>query len=159
MEILDLYNAKGERLGKTIERGSKDMSEGEYIKLAVLWIKCKDKYLIQKTSQEKGGEYAVTGGHVPAGIDSLEQAVVEAEEELGLKLYVGDLDFLGNILLKHAMFDVYIYENDKLNEFDFVLQESEVEKVEWLPKDEIENLIDEGLVRKSSVKHYEKFIK
>ena len=41
----------------------------------------------------------------------------------------------------------------------FVLQESEVESVSWLDKSQIDVLIKNGVFRKSSQMHYEKFIK
>ena len=43
MEILDLYDNKGILLGKTIERGNKNFASNEHIKLATIWIKCKEK--------------------------------------------------------------------------------------------------------------------
>ena len=158
MEILDLYNANGEKLNKTIARGQKPV-EGEYIKLAVVYVKCGDKYLLQKCSKEKGGEYAITGGHVPSGFTSLQQACVETEEELGLHLSTNDLKYLGSMPRGSAIFDVFLYENDNLKDFNFVLQEEEVEGVYWYTKAQIEKMIEQGVVRKSSCLHYEKFIK
>ena len=75
MEKLDLYNADGEKLNKTIFRGTKP-EDGEFIKLSVIYIKSGNKYLFQKCSEEKGGEYAVTGGHVSAGNTREEQAAI-----------------------------------------------------------------------------------
>ena len=82
MELLDLYDNNGKLLNKTIVRGNKNFEENENIKLATIWIKSNNKYLIQKTSKEKGGEYAVSGGHVQAGLTSKQQACLELEEEL-----------------------------------------------------------------------------
>lgn len=158
MEVLDLYDINGNLLGKTINRGEKP-SENEYIKLAIVYIKCGDYYLLQKCSDQKGGQFAVTGGHVSSGNSSKDQAVIEVQEELGLNINSEKLKFLGNIYKKHAIFDVYLYEDAKLKDFKFELQDEEVESVNWLTKTEIEHLIDEGLVRESSCEHYNKFVR
>ena len=160
MEYLDLYDADGNLLNKIIARGDKNFEDGEYIKLTVIWIQCKDKYLIQKSSVEKGGDYAVTGGHVTTGFTSREQAVVELNEELGITINSNDLSYLGTITRgSHAMFDVYLYENNDLINTTFTYQKEEVESANWYTKAEIEDLISKELFRPSSTLHYEKFIK
>lgn len=58
MEILGLYDHKKKRLNKSIVRGNSP-ENGEHILVSVVFIKNKDgKYLIQKTSLEKGGLYS-----------------------------------------------------------------------------------------------------
>lgn len=158
MEKLDLYDKDGNLLGKTIFRGEKP-NEGEFIKLAVVYLKSGNKFLMQKCSVAKGGEYAITGGHVSAGNTSKMQAVVEVGEELGFDIDEQKLQFVGNIFKGKAIFDVYLYEDEKLANLTFTLQEEEVEAVCWLTKEEIEDLIDQGVVRESSRQHYEKFFK
>lgn len=158
MEKLGLYNKRNIATGEWIERGQKPTGDN-YVKLTVVWLKCGDKYLIQNCSEEKGGEYAVTGGHVPFGIDSFDQACIETEEELGLKLDKDKLKPLGMLVMKNAMFDTYIYEDETLKDFNFVLQESEVDSVHFFTKAEIEYLINKGLFRKSSEKQFKAFIK
>lgn len=159
MELLDLYNQSGEKIGKTIVRGDKNLLKDEFIKLSIVWIKAGDKFLIQKCSKEKGGEFAVTGGHVTSGNTSKQQVILECEEELGLVLNENKLKLLGNIYKEHAIFDIYLYEDINLINFPFKLQEIEVESVCWLSLDEIENLCKENLFRQSSKEQYEKFIK
>ncbi len=158
MELLDLYDINGNKLGKTILRGEKP-NENEFIKLVVVYIKSEEYFLFQKCSSQKGGEFAVTGGHVSSGNNSKGQACIEIEEELGLTIDENRLKFLGNIFRGNAIFDVYLYEDESLKNFDFKLQKEEVEDVLWLSKPEIEDLINRGLVRQSSCQHYNKFIK
>ena len=58
MELLDLYDEKGNKLNKTVERG-KHPYDG-YILLSIVFIKnTKGEYLIQKTSKEKDFKYAI----------------------------------------------------------------------------------------------------
>lgn len=158
MEKLDLYNSNGEKLNKTIFRGTKP-EDGEFIKLAVIYIKSRNKYLLQKCSEQKGGEFAVTGGHVSAGNSSEEQAVIEIKEELGIDIDKTKLTFVGSMFKGKAIFDVYVYEDNNLIDFNFDLQLEEVAEVCWLTKTEIEDLIGKGVVRESTCLHYNKFIK
>ena len=158
MEKLDLYTKDGTLTGKVINRGEKPQN-GEYIKLCVVYLKCQNKFLMQKCSVQKGGEYAITGGHVSSGNTSISQAVIEVKEELGFDIDISKLQFLGNIYRPTAIFDVFLYEDSNLQNLEITLQEEEVESVSWLTKSEIDNLISLGLVRPSSCEHYTKFIK
>ncbi len=160
MEYLGIYDKDGREMpNKKILRGDKSLADDEYIKLAIVWIKSNKKYLIQKSSTEKGGDFAVSGGHVPYGVSSREQASVELQEELGVSINKDQLEFVGNISLPHCIFDVYLYEDDSLINSSIALQESEVEAVYWLSEDEINRLIKQGVFRNSSRLQYEKFFK
>lgn len=158
MEYLDIYDNNGNKTGKQIERGNKNLGENEYIKLSTLWLKSGDKYLLQVCSEEKGSEYAVTGGHVSAGNDAKFQAILEAEEELGLHIDSDRLSYLGRIIIRKAMFEVFMLEDDTLQNKTFTLQKEEVAEVLWLTKSEIESLPDD-ILRKSTKIQYETFIK
>ncbi len=158
MEYLDIYDQNGNKTGKTIARGDKNFGDNEYIKLATIWIKSMGKYLIQKCSEDKGSEYAVTGGHVSAGNNPTKQASIELEEELGLNISPDKFTLLGSIVRGHAIFDVFIIEDDTLINKNFTLQTSEVEKVLWLDQDQIEDLKDKNL-RPSTMLQFDKFIK
>ena len=159
MELLGLFDNSGIFLNKSIVRGDKNFNDGENIKLTTVWIKCGDKYLVQKCSKQKGGEYAISGGHVSFGNSSKEQAVIELNEELGLEIDINSLKFLGNIYRSHAIFDVHIIEDDNLSSISFKLQESEVEAVYWMTKEQINQLILNNEFRSSSKEQFEKFIK
>ncbi len=161
MEVLDIYDIKGNRTGKTIVRGNHSLQEGEYIKLVVVWIRSGIRYLIQLVSEAKGGEYAVTGGHIPTGLDSRTQAKVECKEEIGIELEDDKLAYLGPVYEEHAIIDVYLYEDEDrdLEEFDFILQKEEVEKVVWLTKDEMEDMVIKGIFRESSAHQYMTYIR
>ena len=158
MELLDLFDKNGNKLNKTIIRGE-ELSENEYIKLCVIYLKSNDKFLVQKCSKQKGGMFAITGGHVSSGNTSKQQAVLEVKEELSLDIDINNLVFLGNIYETSAIFDVFLYDDKELINKKITLQESEVESISWLSTTEIESLIEQNLVRASSVKHFSCFIK
>ncbi len=80
MEILDLYDDNGNKLNETIERGVKP-DNGKNIMIAIVFIRDKDnKFLIQKTSIEKGSKYATTGGHVSHNEMALDTITREVKE-------------------------------------------------------------------------------
>ena len=158
MEKLDVYDIDGNKTQKVVNRGEQ-LGQGEYIKLAIVYLKCGDKFLVQKCSVQKGGEYAITGGHTTSGNTSKQQAKIEVMEELGILIDEKKLEYLGNMVKGHGIFDVFLYEDISLEKQTFVLQVEEVENVFWLTKTEIENIIEQKLMRPSSCEHYTKFIK
>lgn len=159
MEILDVFDISGNSIGKRITRGKDKLTEGEFIKLVVVWIEDNGKFLIQKTSKEKDSVYAVTGGHLTFGNSATKQIAIEVKEELGVDIDEKKLKFLGNIILKNAIFEVYLCKNQIDKNTKLTLQKEEVENVFWMNKDEIDELIKAGVFRKSSEEHYKRFIK
>ena len=94
MELLDLYDEKGNKLNKTVERG-KPLNNDDYIMLSIVFIKnSENKYLIQKTSKEKGSDYGTTGGHVTSGETPISCIIRELEEELGVQTKKEELKLL-----------------------------------------------------------------
>ena len=86
MEVLDLYDDNGNKLDEEIIRGNKP-ELGKNIMLSVIYIKNNEgKYIIQKTSKEKGNKYSTTGGHVIKGENALTTIIRELKEELGLNI-------------------------------------------------------------------------
>lgn len=82
MEYLDVYDENKKKTGKIIVRGEKP-KENEHILLSIIFIKNSEgKYLIQKTSKEKGGHYSSTGGHVGSNEDSKTTILRELKEEV-----------------------------------------------------------------------------
>ena len=158
MELLDLVDFDGRLLGKTVERGT-PLNDDEYITLTIVYLKCNGKYLLQLTSKKRGAEYAATGGHVSSGNTSRQQAVIECSEELGIDLDINKLELLGKLYGGHAIFDIYLYEDNSLDRVKMVLQNDEVDSVYWFTPVEIDELISQGMVRLSTCKHYQKFIR
>ena len=162
MEVLDVYDIHGNKLNKTTVRGNLELVEGEeFIKIVTVWFRSGIRYLIQLTSEQKGSIYAVTGGHVPTGSTSREQAKVECKEELGFDLEDSKLTYIGPVVEKRVIIDVYLYEDEDidLEEVEFTLQEEEVESVCWLTKDEMEDMILKGTLRDSTAHQYMVYIK
>lgn len=56
MELLEVFDIHGNRLGKSIERGSKKIiPSGEFFAVSVIFLENSEgNFLIQKTSERKG---------------------------------------------------------------------------------------------------------
>ena len=112
MEYLNVYDNNKNKLDKKIGSGDK-LSNDEHILVAVIFIKNKDnKYLIQKTSLEKGGLYSTTGGHVLYNEDSKTSIIREVKEELGIDIANDDIKYIGSILFGVPFGDIYYLEKD-----------------------------------------------
>ena len=158
MELLDLYDEKGNKLNKTVERG-KHPYEG-YILLSIVFIKnSKGEYLIQKTSKEKDFKYGTTGGHVTVGETSLSCIIRELEEEIGLKVDEKELKHicLDSFPKKLCLFDVFFMEKD-IDINKLTLQKEEVEFVKWMSKEEILEFIENNQFKESHSYLFKKHI-
>ena len=146
MELLDLYDNRGNKLNKTIVRGEVP-NDGENIMLSVAYIRNRDgDYLIQKSSTLKGGWYTSTGGHVTHNEDGYTTIVREVDEELGLTNIEDKIKHITTFKYpgRYCLFDVYLIDNIDIDISKLKLQTEEVEKVVWLSKEEISELIDNG---------------
>lgn len=149
MELLDLYDDEGKPLNITIERGSK-LEKGN-VMLSIVFIRnSENKYLIQKTSEEKGSEYSSTGGHVTHNENGLTTIIRELKEELGLDVNKDELKTIGIVKNpdKSCVINLYLLEKD-IDIDKLKLQDDEVESVNWMTSEEIIKLIKEDKFLKS----------
>ena len=151
MEVLDIYDDNGNLTGKTIIRGDKSvtLNKHEHIALSVIFIENSEgKYLIQKTSQEKGGEFSSTGGHVDSGETPFDAIKREVNEELGVDLTNDKIKELGYILYDMPIRYIYYIKKD-IDIKNIKLQKEEVDYVTYMTKEEVENLINSNQMLKS----------
>ena len=157
MEIFDIVDEFGNPTGETIERNLAH-TMGIRHRASHMWIarKVAGKWqvLLQKRSLTKDsfpGQYDTSSaGHIQAGDEPLESAIRELKEELGITASPEELKFVGtfkiqferefhNRLFKDneiAFVYVYVGEVDIEN---IIVQEEEVECVEWFDLDETYN--------------------
>ena len=150
MEILSIYDNEGNLTDKTVVRGSKiELAKDEHIAVAVIFIENSDgKFLIQKTSLDKGGEFSTTGGHVLAGETPIEAIIRETYEEIGLSLSKEEIEDLGYIIYGVPIrFIFYLKKDIDINKLTVQLEE--VEYVTYMTKEEIDKLISNGEITKS----------
>ena len=151
MEERDLYNENRELINKTILKDDV-IPEGNFILVVVGFLEnFEGKYLIQKRSELKGGEWALTGGHPKHGETSLEGIKTEFNEELGVNIQEPIL--FKSVKGKNTFCDLYyIKQNIDLNKV--IMQDEEVSDVMFATKEEIDILFEEGKFKKG---HYMMF--
>ncbi len=147
MEILDLYDNKKNKMGKTLIRESGEPLDGEF-KLSIhLWIiNSNGEFLIQKRSASRKAnpnKWAFTGGAVDSGEESYQGAIREAKEEMGINLNSDDVEFLLGFKREHDFVDVFIAKSD-IDIKDVKMQESEVSESKWVNLVELDEIIRNG---------------
>ncbi|MGO1044131.1 NUDIX domain-containing protein [Clostridioides difficile] len=89
MELWDLYNADGIKTGNVIERDN-PIEEGYYHLAVEVWIvDSNSQILIQKRSENKKtlpNIWGMTTGCIVSGEESLDGAIREAKEEIGIDI-------------------------------------------------------------------------
>lgn len=156
MEKRDLYDKNKNLTGKTIFKNF-PIPNGCYILVVLIFIQNSDgKFLIQKRSKIKNGKFATTGGHPKSGQTSLEGAITEVKEEIGLDISNKDIKlfFSGKSDTSKVFCDDYYIKMDIPSIENLKLQKSEVDSIYWLSVDEIKKLMQEG---KFFASHYDDF--
>ena len=158
MELFDIVDEHGFPTGETVER-TKAHEEGIRHRASHVWIiREKDgrtQALLQKRSENKdsfpGRFDTSSAGHIQAGDEPLQSAIRELGEELGIIAEKEDLEFAGRfniqfekefhgkIFRDSEIAFVYVY-TKPVDETKLVLQEEEVDAVEWF---DIEEIIEE----------------
>lgn len=131
MERFDLYNKHLEKLNKTMVRGASNNS-GEYHLVVHIWIRNNDRqYLIQQRNKQDDlvpYQWGTHGGAVLEGETSLEAAIRETKEEIGIALNPNKLELVKRYVIDHPhsnyITDLYLYEDNIL------LNECKIDTVE-----------------------------
>ena len=151
MELLDIYDDNGNITGKTMVRGDKNtkLEINEHIALATMFMENREgKFLIQKTSKEKGGVFATTGGHVDSGETPLEAIIREVKEEIGVDLSPTEIEEYGYLTFDMPLrFIFYVKKDVDVN--NSKLQKEEVDYITYMSVEEIQNLIASDQMLKS----------
>lgn len=145
-EIFDVFDIKGNYLGRKLKSFCHSKNPGVYHKPVWIWIVNGQKILVQKRALVKKnnpGKWDMpSAGHVDAGESILQGCVRETFEELGLKTKESDYIFLGEYISQEAweIGQVYLLRTDAKIE-DMTLNEEEVERVEYLDYDDFVKLL------------------
>ena len=160
MELVDLYDRQKRNLNKTFERWSGEPIEGEYKQSVHIWIlNSKGELLIQKRADNRlrnPGKWAFTGGMVDKGETSLNGAVRELKEELGIEVTEEKMDFIISFKREHVFVDVWLLQYDIAIE-DLILQREEVSEAKWVSISELNRMIEDGSFVKSTKLYFELF--
>lgn len=145
MEYWDLYDKNRKKINKTVKRGD-PLQDDEYHLVVNAWIKNdKNEFLITQRSENKKFAFMweCTGGSVLQGETSIEGAIREVKEELGIDVEKSTGKLIGTTLRYYPncpdIFDVWLFtSNVPLS--DVKVQEEEVCNVMWASIDEIKKL-------------------
>lgn len=161
MEYLDIYDNDGNVTGKVIRRGDRNikLSDNEHIAVSVIYIENNDgNFLIQKTSEEKGGLYSSTGGHICHGETPLESIKREVFEELGVDISKDKIEELGFILYDKPIRYMFYLKKD-IDISEVFIQREEVDYVVYMSISQIRELINKKMITESHGKIFEEILK
>lgn len=164
MEKIEVLNERGEKTGEILSR--------EEVHRLGLWHKCvhiwivngKKEVLLQKRCAQKltnpNKWTTATSGHLSAGDSSMEGAIRELNEEIGLSIKENELQYLFTVkergvndnpaikIIENEITDVYLIQKD-IEIQNLKLQEEEVAEVKWFSYEEFKKMVmenDENLV-------------
>ena len=159
MEIVDKFDNKRRPLHKTSERH--DKVDGKYRQSVHTWIQnSKGEFLIQKRTPNKKffpNMWSQTGGGVDTGETTLQAALRECKEELGIDINPNNMELILSFKRKYDFVDVWRVKQD-IDISELVLQEDEVADVKWATIDEIKDLMNSGKLAKSIEVYFNMFI-
>ena len=137
-EFWDVYDGNESRTGRIMARGTP--KDGDYMLCVHIYLHTPDgMFLMQKRSEKKEshpGIWDVTGGAVQAGEESIEGAIRETEEEIGISLEKKNLTFVGRIKKSRSFVHIYFAKKD-FKKVDITLQRDEVSEVRLVDGDEV----------------------
>ena len=160
MEIRDLYNINKEKRNETIY-ANESIPKNRYILIKLVLIQNnKGQILIQKRSEQKGGEYALTSGHAKKGETPIQGIITEIKEELGIDVTPEELTLIYSERndTNQAFYDLFYLQNN-YDISKMKLQKEEVEEVKWLTKKEVETLCSNNNFKSSHIEAYETIMK
>lgn len=157
MELWDLLDGMGNKLNKTIIRGE-ELKNGEFHLAVHIWIvNDNEEFLIQKRAdnlKHLPGVWAVTGGSVIAGEDSLTAALREVKEEIGINIDPKRIKMLFRTKKKDHFADVWIVrKNVLLSQLE--IQVDEVSLVKWVNKKVLLDMINTGVFHNYGQDYFE----
>ena len=144
-EIWDVYDSARNLTGRT-HRRIDPLPEGDYHLVVFVWLQSsKGEYLISKRAPNKGypNMWENTGGSAVAGDDSLNAAVREIKEELGLDANPKNATLLKSSIREDSFFDVWLFKQD-FDLKDVILQENETIDAMYATIDKIQSMIQNG---------------
>jgi len=152
MEQHELVDIKGNKTGKVLThseaRDTNNVPNGYYISVVgVVIINDNNEILLQKRSRFKRdnpSKWGICGGKVDLGETTIEAAIRETLEEIGVFLYKNELKLLSMSTNDKLHFTVY-YVRKNISIKECKLQQEELEEVKYFKIEELQKLDNEGL--------------
>lgn len=160
-EIWDVYDSQKRKTGKFHEKGT-TFNEGEYHIAVHAWIiNEKNEVLLtqRKPNDTFPGKWEPTAGSILAGETSIQGAVRELKEEIGIIVNENDGRVIGGERRDqyHDFYDVCLFEkNINLDEID--IEKSEVAAIKWVNIKQFEEMLDNGEIIQT-LRYFKNFYK
>lgn len=146
MEKWDLYTKRREKTGREHVRGDK-IPEGFYHLVVHIWIRnCKGEYLISQRSANRPTSplmWECVGGSVLMGESSIDGALREVKEEVGLDLGPETGKLVFTKVRESDIVDVWLFEYDGDLHLDNATTD-EVSDCRWMTVSEIRKLYEDN---------------
>ncbi len=147
MEDWDIYDENMNKTNRTCKRYVYKLKDGEYHISVQIWIiNSKNEILLTQRAEDKR-KYKLlwepTSGAIKAGEDSIQGALRELKEEIGLDISKEELKLLElyKIDEKHVYLYVYTLNKDiDISELKFV--DNEVINARWVDKNELKRMYE-----------------
>ena len=149
IELWDIYDGERRKTGRLHERG-KHLAKGDYHLVVHVWIRNRrGEWLIDKRAPEKEvapGIWETAGGSALAGESSLEAALREVREELGIALLPANGRLWRSMRRDHGyndFCDIWLFEQE-VSLSDIIFQPGETCDARWATADVIREMTREG---------------
>ncbi len=149
MEYWDLYDYKGKRKNKIAIRGAKLNNDDFHLVVNAWIVNDKGEFLITQRSKNKTHPlmWECTGGSALLGESSLEAAIREVKEELGIDVNANNATFIGKSRRFYEscpdMLYVWLFRvNEDIK--NIKIQEEEVNDVMWASKEMVLELFQDN---------------
>lgn len=142
-ELRDLYDINSQLTGRTYYKGDPVPEGCHPMVVGILIENSKGEFLLQRRSENKGGYWAITGGHPKAGETPEQGMATEVMEEIGIDISGDELLLFDSGCDGHDCFRFYYLKKD-VDISKCVLQEDEVADVAWFDKSVIKQQIEDG---------------
>lgn len=164
-EMIDVLDENGVKTGEIITRKETHKKGIWHRCIVVAIIDSNNEILMQQRSYKKDtnpGKWDVSvAGHISSGQTSLEAAIREVEEEVGIHLNKEDLQYIftskkesipkEDYISRH-FYDFYIAKINKIDIEHITLQECEVESAKLVNKEEFKYMVEnENMVNRDEI--------
>lgn len=149
-EKRDLYDLNGNPTSKTYFKGDK-IPQGYFPMVVMIAIEnSQNKFLMQKRSVNKGGDWGVTGGHPKAGQSCIEGIITEVQEELGVDISNRNIEEFCSGCDGKDCYKMYYTQID-IELKDIKIQKEELSEVRWFSLEELQKMVENKTLNQDQI--------
>ena len=154
-ELRDLYDIYSNKTELTYYKGDK-IPKGYYPMVVMIAIQNSEgKFLMQKRTLNKGGDWGVTGGHPKSGETPYQGIITEVKEELGIDISNNEIIEFNSGCDGVDCYKMY-YTKIDLDINSLKIQKEELTEVEWFSMEELESMVRNNILNENQVAFFKK---